>query len=317
MYDTSSSVHSVRINVSIFIVIFFISLYGCGREPISPDANDTIPPLPPSGLSILSAQDGYIDLVWIKNIERDLSAYIVYRSDGNQNAFHAIDTTQNLYYVDEHRSYDSSYYYYITAIDQSNNQSQPSAIATSKSPNVNPPDSPMNFFVYGHNSAHGMYMQLEWQPNTESDLSGYRIYRSEQPNVSADAKYLIATTDRAFLLDSSITKSNNVYYYVITAVDRGAKESPVTQIASDLATEIPQLLSPLPFGSVSVNVSFQWNRAGGAQRYQVIVSTSAFTNDQSSWYVDPSGMATESSTYQGASLAIGQIYYWRIVTFSN
>ena len=78
-----------------------LSFSGCERQRIvQPDDNE-FPPLPPAGLLVEGAHDGYIFIGWVKNLERDLSSYVVYRGEGQPSApFTIIDTLVNNYFID-------------------------------------------------------------------------------------------------------------------------------------------------------------------------------------------------------------------------
>jgi hypothetical protein len=66
-------------------------------------------------------------------------------------------------------------------------------------------------------------VELSWSINTESDLAGYRVYRSEQQDTAGE----LVTTD---LLLSPVYRDTSVqpghtYWYSVTAVDRYGNES--------------------------------------------------------------------------------------------
>ncbi|NEZ03924.1 hypothetical protein G4Y73_07140 [Wenzhouxiangella sp. XN201] len=66
-------------------------------------------------------------------------------------------------------------------------------------------------------------VELTWDANGESDLAGYRLYRSQQ---SGGSYQLIASLDAADTAYSDTGLQNDqTYYYVLTAVDSGGLES--------------------------------------------------------------------------------------------
>lgn len=77
-------------------------------------------------------------------------------------------------------------------------------------------------------------VDLSWSLNVETDLAGYRVYRSEQP----DAQGPLLTPD---LLLSPAYRDTSVhagrrYWYRVTAVDRSGNESaPSSLVAADIA----------------------------------------------------------------------------------
>ncbi len=81
-------------------------------------------------------------------------------------------------------------------------------------------------------------VDLSWSINTESDLAGYRVYRSEQK----DDRGLQVTPDLLLspaYRDTSLT-SGHQYWYRVTAVDRSGNESlPTPPVAADVAQHSP------------------------------------------------------------------------------
>jgi hypothetical protein len=77
-------------------------------------------------------------------------------------------------------------------------------------------------------------VELSWSINVESDLAGYRVYRSEQEG----ARGLLLTPD---LLPSPAYRDNSVqsgqrYWYTVTAMDRSGNESaPSPAVAVEVA----------------------------------------------------------------------------------
>jgi fibronectin type 3 domain-containing protein len=77
-------------------------------------------------------------------------------------------------------------------------------------------------------------VELSWSINVEPDLTGYRVYRSEQEG----ARGTLLTPD---LLPSPAYRDNSVqtgqrYWYTVTAVDRAGNEStPSPAVAVEVA----------------------------------------------------------------------------------
>lgn len=81
-------------------------------------------------------------------------------------------------------------------------------------------------------------VELSWSISLETDLAGYRVYRSEQENIRGQlltAELLLTPADR----DTSV-ESGHRYWYTVTAVDRAGNESaPSAAVAIDAAQLSP------------------------------------------------------------------------------
>ncbi len=83
------------------------------------------------------------------------------------------------------------------------------------------------------------YIELSWAISPETDLAGYHVYRSEQPDTAGERltqELLPAPTFR----DMSVVPGRR-YYYRVTAVDRAGNESPRSDPVS---SELPPSRSP-------------------------------------------------------------------------
>ena len=80
--------------------------------------------------------------------------------------------------------------------------------------------------------------ELSWSINLETDLAGYRVYKSEQENVRGQlltGDLLLAPADR----DTSVERGHR-YWYTVTAVDRAGNESaPSSPVAIDVTQLSP------------------------------------------------------------------------------
>ncbi|HWY06654.1 MAG TPA: hypothetical protein VNY24_07310 [Candidatus Acidoferrales bacterium] len=77
-------------------------------------------------------------------------------------------------------------------------------------------------------------VELSWSINVESDLAGYRVYRSEQEGARGALLTLDPLPSPAYR-DNSV-QSGQHYWYTVTAVDRSGNESaPSLAVAVDVA----------------------------------------------------------------------------------
>jgi len=81
-------------------------------------------------------------------------------------------------------------------------------------------------------------VELSWSISLETDLAGYRVYRSEQANIRGQlltADLLLTPADR----DTSVEPGHR-YWYTVTAVDRAGNESaPSVPVAIDVTQASP------------------------------------------------------------------------------
>jgi hypothetical protein len=302
------------------LLLLLLLTAGCERERIVDDGADTTPPLPPTGLLLEAARDGFIFISWIRNRENDLSGYIVYRSEeADSSAFLALDTIPDFYFIDVQRSYDSLYWYRVTAIDRSGNESPPSPAISARSPNRNDPEAPLLLVLNGEHDAGKRLFRLSWSDVEEADLAGFRVYRSPTPFTSADPSLLVAETRKLNFDDSGVADLSRVFYYGVTAMDRGGRESPLSPLASDMISPRPELVSPAADEGVGPFPLLTWLAVEGAREYRVSMSESEFSGEFWSTLLPAGPRDTVTVRFSGLGLAAGNSYYWRIstVTASN
>jgi hypothetical protein len=96
--------------------------FGVGTPP------DTVPPLPPVGLTATPGKRK-ITLTWTANVEPDLAGYNVYRSNSATGTFTKLNTSllTSATYTNSGLKTGTTWYYRVTAVDTSNNESAASA----------------------------------------------------------------------------------------------------------------------------------------------------------------------------------------------
>ncbi|MBA7502247.1 hypothetical protein ES706_00831 [subsurface metagenome] len=98
---------------------------------------DTTPPAAPTGLTATAVSHSRIDLDWNNNTENDLDHYHVYRSTTsgfNCDNSTFLDETTASDYPDTSVDDNTTYYYKVTAVDTSSNESDPSNEANATTP---------------------------------------------------------------------------------------------------------------------------------------------------------------------------------------
>lgn len=107
--------------------------YGSGlvnaEAALGIEGMDASPPGPPSGLVTLSVTSSEINLDWDGNPEKDLSFYRVYRSDTpgfNLESSYFVGKSTTSEFLDTGLEENTNYYYKVTAVDRSCNESDSS-----------------------------------------------------------------------------------------------------------------------------------------------------------------------------------------------
>ncbi len=88
-------------------------------------ARDIFPPAPPQGLEGLYSA-GAVELVWTANTEADLAGYNIYRLAGQPAQRMNKELARTPEFRDASVTPGKTYVYYVTAVDQSGNESKPS-----------------------------------------------------------------------------------------------------------------------------------------------------------------------------------------------
>ena len=115
-------------------------------------------------------------------------------------------------------------------------------------------------------------------------------------------------------IDSAVAVGT-VYYYQITAYDRGNKESAGSVVASDVALPLPELVDPIAGQLTSAQTVFQASRRRSTV-YRVIVTTSPTSGEISDMALTADTTAVQRRTLSGSgeqTLASGEIYYRKVV----
>lgn len=101
-------------------------------NPLPATPSDTEPPATPAGLAAVSSDSG-ITLSWAANSEDDLAYYSIYRKNDPEGEFGAAtDTTINNTYADTTAANGTVYFYAITAVDLSNNESDKTDVVSGR-----------------------------------------------------------------------------------------------------------------------------------------------------------------------------------------
>ena len=173
---------------------------------VSATPTDSVPPAAPTSL-VVTTGDGQVSLDWGDNAEGDLDGYNVKRATSSGGA-----------YTDTAVTNDTTYFYVVSAVDASANESANSAEASATPTDLTPPTAPTSLVV---TTGDGQ-VSLDWDDNAESDLASYNVKRA----TSSGGPYTtIATSVSVSAYTDTAVTNDTTYFYVVSAVDASANES--------------------------------------------------------------------------------------------
>jgi fibronectin type 3 domain-containing protein len=208
---------------------------------------DTIPPVPPRGLSGESGVDG-VRLRWDEAADTTLGGFNIYRSPTADSTFTKLNTllipVSPASYVDRDVVPNRQYFYKISAVDRSGNESDTSVAVFASWSNKGfmlPPQE-----VRAEPQAGGV--RISWAPRDEVDLFGYYVYRSERrngdlvqisPRISPDTTW--------YLDDDKYLSPKGRYWYVVRSTNYSESMSGYSQavVSSPATAGRPQAPSSL------------------------------------------------------------------------
>lgn len=278
------------------------------------------PPQAPGELRVERIGDGEVWLNWAASVDEGDVLYIVYRAVGDSAAA-AVDSTFRTSFQDRALQYELEYTYYVTALNTAGGESEPSNSVSGQPFNNLAPLAPTALRAVAHHIEiiDQLDIVLDWAENGEADLVGYRVYRSTEEGFSIGEAALRSEVFEARFVDGEVV-IGTVYYYRVTAVDRGGKESAVSAEVRDVALPLPELVSPVAGELTSTPPTFVWNAIAEVRSFRVVVTTSPTSGEVSDMPLTSDTTAVFAARVSGGStieLESGQIYYWKVVASTH
>ena len=186
-----------------------------------PDASgDTTPPAVPTGLSAAAGEE-MVSMDWNDNNEPDLHGYYVYRSTTSGSGY--VKINQNFVSSSDYTDNDivdgTTYYYVVTAVDGSYNESDDSNEVSATPTDSTAPAAPTGLLA----AAGNVTVSLDWNDSNRPDLEGYNVYRSTTQG-SGYSKINGSLVTGSNYADNNVV-NGTTYYYVVTAFDGSYNES--------------------------------------------------------------------------------------------
>lgn len=217
------------------------------EDPATPPPDpplDTTPPAAPTLLFAVGNDDG-IALNWANNTEPDLAGYYVHRVlDGDDDLLNRAGLVSTSSFFDGTALADVTYTYYVTAVDDSGNESAHSNNATgtrTAPPPANDPPDPVTGLTATPSFPQ---IALDWNDNPEPDIANYRVYRASM----LDGPYTLIASPVASAFNDLTATQGAITYYRVTAVDTIGQESTPVGVAAT---------RPIPPMGTSILISSQ------------------------------------------------------------
>lgn len=187
---------------------------------------DTTDPAAPVGLTATASADwdASVALNWTDNTEADLATYTVYRGTAPGGPYTELATgVATSDYTDDTAVLDTHYYYVVTAVDDSDNESANSAEVDDTPSDTTAPAQATNLSANGSLDAPAT-ITVNWDDTAEpaANFDHYNVYRALVANFGAAVLGSSPTTSEA--VDATVAFLTN-YYYWVTVVDDAGNES--------------------------------------------------------------------------------------------
>ncbi len=238
---------------------------------------DSIPPLPPIGLSGRIDTLGQVFLSWDNNAEPDLYGYQVYKSNFLSEQFIQLpgDIQNANSYIDSINlnTLTEKIYYKVVAIDKRFNTSDFSTILELKKPDFMPPVPPVLSQIKGDS----LGIVLYWNSSSSEDVIHHAIYRKAENEQQWNLIKTISGSDTAQYFHDRQVEHRTLYQYTMVALDDDGLESiPASPLSM-------RWMSPRPYQPVSqlfykldknaAKVSLSWAyEAGLVEKYLIYKS---------------------------------------------
>lgn len=306
----------LRFNRAYILILLALAFSeGCERGNNPVKSNDGVPPAVPTGLNVYYSRDGSVGLEWHHNAEPDLKGYNVYRKINNGN-YSLLSFTGNFYFIDDSLSYNDTYFYRISAVDNNGLESAQSAEISANPVNKNPPLKPTGLIINARNWEGNLSIHLEWNANRAGDIAYYTIYRDTVAGFTPDSLKIIGTTGGIEFSDTTNLHFYTDYFYTIKAVDKGELSSVASDEVSDRIYESPLPLFPADNSYPGYFTSFKIKTIGTPADYEIVVQNNRYFGDF--WSSKFHSNAVNDTIYVAFNppYLYNSTYYWRIVTYS-
>ncbi|NLV67030.1 MAG: hypothetical protein GXY14_05070, partial [Spirochaetes bacterium] len=195
------------------------------------------------------------------------------------------------------------YYYKICASNSYGTSAQSIAVSgvTSFESGGTPPEVPTHFHLMGDITDSSLSLGWDWDP--ESDIKGYKIYRS----TAADGEYSLRKTFRGNIFLDTGLYAGTTYFYKVSAFNNYGESDQTSYINGTTSggETAPSTPTGLSVGSATISsLTISWNTVTGAESYRVYRSST-----MGGTYSLVGSPTTNSYTDSGLSESTTYFYY--------
>jgi fibronectin type 3 domain-containing protein len=209
-------------------------------------------PSAPTGLKVNLVTGHEAALLWNKHSESDISGYHIFINDtdsGSSGPFSRINTITgtDTQYVVTNLAEETTYYFTISAFDNSKSNSTFSNSAGATTLDVTAPAAPEGLTA---KPISNYEILLSWDANTEPDLKGYIIYMNDTGSGKTGKFHVVHTIfgdDTSYQVRGLSEQIN--YHFRLAAFDEVPNNSTLSKVAS---AETPDLIPPGPPANLTV-----------------------------------------------------------------
>jgi pectin methylesterase-like acyl-CoA thioesterase len=265
---------------------------------------DAIAPVTPAGLTAVARAEG-ITLDWADNTEADLAGYVVSRSTSKSGTYTTLTTTPVTAstFLDATAPAGITSYYKVTAVDVSGNGSAAVAIDAVMVDAV-APAAPTGLTATGTPTG----IQLTWAKNTENDVAGYLVSRSDSADVTSGLLTQTPITAATYL-DATAPADHHSFYQLIAVDKSGNKSVAATVEAVPADTIAPASPGSLVATGSDDGVTLDWTAVTDADLAGYVVARSDKTDG--TFTVLTKTPITEPS-YTDAAAPTGVTSYYKV-----
>ncbi|MBN2281752.1 MAG: hypothetical protein JXQ65_14315 [Candidatus Marinimicrobia bacterium] len=218
-------------------------------------AQDTSAPAQPENLAYELKDKNTLQFTWQKSLSPDFQGYYVERGYQSDKAVmltpHSI--AENQFTDRQNFNPGHTYYYYVSALDLSFNQSKKSRI-TVRIPDNRPPHAPRACDISLTKEG---FIEIVWQPSMSLDVMEYHLYRND-----GKEKELLKNFNRTlYAFIDSTTVTGKTYSYSLIAVDSSNNHSSEVKTREIKARDILPPAQPvnLKYQIRNKGVDIHWN----------------------------------------------------------